>query len=533
MDSFSVCGLRCQTISGECEREVDGQGQKRLTAVTGRELEIEVRGQFSGLCRGYRILLADMISPTFEVTGGRNQELVDINSKLEFALRYRMKTLVCGRYVLPGLQLEIGDHWGFFRAEKFFSVNQELLVLPFLIRPQTTVSVLKRNNLQRILGHHRNKTPGGGTELLGVREYRIGDPPRSIAWKPTARLGRYMSSEYENLVPIRSTILVDLAAYQFWGRPGPAAADHSIAVSASIAKLLLADRDPVSTIILKSDSMKHLQHGSGERQLTLLMQQLLESSNPNPPLSHLKIDLLVKLVFENACRRFPSLFDERFNSGFSRSRSVFIGKREVDSQRRSLAVCLEHLFKLDAGLSIRLQYDDELMKKWCEKYSEKYNINHSSINRTANLPWMNAATWESECNHMNQRVCWALDQARVKAKDNELFVMVAPEPSGKLARERTIKSIRLAIADGHRVIFIGPLSPPPNVEIHDPIAARISKSRPEFEGATAESLFQFKISAIGATYARIGDPKLIQTVAMQVGLLQSAMGRGRSASKRY
>ena len=134
---------------------------------------------------------------------------------------------------------------------------------------------------------------------------------------------------------------------------------------------------------------------------------------------------------------------------------------------------------------------------------------------------------------MNQRVCWALDQARVKAKDNELFVMVAPEPSGKLARERTIKSIRLAIADGHRVIFIGPLSPPPNVEIHDPIAARISKSRPEFEGATAESLFQFKISAIGATYARIGDPKLIQTVAMQVGLLQSAMGRGRSASKRY
>ncbi len=528
---FAVYGAK--KFLGECEREVDGQGQKRLTAVTGRELEIEVRGQFSGLCRGYRILLADMISPTFEVTGGRNQELVDINSKLEFALRYRMKTLVCGRYVLPGLQLEIGDHWGFFRAEKFFSVNQELLVLPFLIRPQTTVSVLKRNNLQRILGHHRNKTPGGGTELLGVREYRIGDPPRSIAWKPTARLGKYMSSEYENLVPIRSTILVDLAAYQFWGRPGPAAADHSIAVSASIAKLLLADRDPVSTIILKSDSMKHLQHGSGERQLTLLMQQLLESSNPNPPLSHLKIDLLVKLVFENACRRFPSLFDERFNSGFSRSRSVFIGKREVDSQRRSLAVCLEHLFKLDAGLSIRLQYDDELMKKWCEKYSEKYNINHSSINRTANLPWMNAATWESECNHMNQRVCWALDQARVKAKDNELFVMVAPEPSGKLARERTIKSIRLAIADGHRVIFIGPLSPPPNVEIHDPIAARISKSRPEFEGATAESLFQFKISAIGATYARIGDPNLIQTVAMQVGLLQSAMGRGRSASKRY
>ncbi len=528
---FAVYGA--QQLLDKCERTVDGQSQDRLTAVTGRVLDVELKGQFSGFCRGYRILLADMISPTFKLTGGRNQELVDVNSKLGFVLQYRMKTLVCGRYVLPGLQLEIGDHWGFFRAEKFCSVNQELVVLPFLIRPQTTVSILKKNNLQRILGHHRNKTPGGGAELLGVREYRVGDPPRSIAWKPTARLGKYMSSEYENLVPIRSTIMVDLAAYQFWGRPGPAAADHSIAVSASIAKLLLADRDPVSTMILKSDSMKYLQHGSGERQLTLLVQQLLESSNPNPPLSHLNIDLLVKVIFENACRRFPALFDERFNYGPSRYRSVFVGKREVDSQRRSVAVCLEHLFELNAGVAVRMQYDDELMKKWCEKYVEKYSINPSSINRTDSLPWMNAAAWESECNHMNQRICWALDQARVKAKDNELFVIVAPEPTGKLARQRTVKSIRLAIADGHRVIFVGPLSPPPDVEINDPIAARISKSRPSFDGTTAESLFQFKVSAIGATYARIGDPRLIQTVAMQVGLLQSGMGRGRSSSRRY
>lgn len=521
-----------QELLVSCERTIDGQSQTRVTAVTGRELDVEIKGQFSAFCRGYRILLSDMISPTFELSGGRNQELVDVHTNSEFVFRYRMKTQVCGRYDMPGLQLELGDHWGFFRTEKFCSVNQELLILPFLIRPQTTVSVLKKNNLQRILGHHRNKTPGGGAELLGVREYRVGDPPRSIAWKPTARLGKYMSSEYENLVPIRSTIMVDLAAYQFWGRPGPAAADHSISASASIAKLLLADRDPVSTIILKSDSMRHLQHGSGERQLTMLMQQLLESSNPNPPLSHFNTNQLVKIIFENACRRFPLLFDERFNSGFTRNRSVFIGKREIDCQRRSVAVCLEHLFELDAGLSVRMQFDDELMKKWCEKYSEKYTINPSSINLTDNLPWMNAARWESECNHMNERICWSLDQARLRAKDNELFVIVAPEPAGKLARERTIKRIRLAIADGHRVIFVGPLSPSPEVEIHDPIAARISKARPEFDGATAESLFQFEISAVGANYARIGDARLIQKVAMQVGLLRSGMGRGRSVSRR-
>ena len=46
-----------QELLVSCERTIDGQSQTRVTAVTGRELDVEIKGQFSAFCRGYRILL--------------------------------------------------------------------------------------------------------------------------------------------------------------------------------------------------------------------------------------------------------------------------------------------------------------------------------------------------------------------------------------------------------------------------------------------------------------------------------------------
>ena len=280
-------------------------------------------------------------------------------------------------------------------------------MLPYLIRPQTTVSVLKHNNLQRHIGHHRHRSAGISSELLGIRDYRIGDPPRTIAWKPTARLGKLMTCEFENEVPIRATIIVDLASYQFQGRPGPAAADRAIMACASIAKLLLADRDPVAAKLLSSNSnprpgdeadslsSKRIEHGSGERQLTRLLQHLLVASNPNPTLDHFQIDDLIKIVFENCSRRFPHLFDEHFNSGPVRRRLFRFRGIKAGQQRRSLAVVLESLLELAVGFSTRMQFDDEAMRDVCLRYVKRYSVESNSTTVALDAPWANLGIWRS------------------------------------------------------------------------------------------------------------------------------------------
>jgi uncharacterized protein (DUF58 family) len=233
---FQILVLGSKRILLDVSRTIDGHSDAQVTMVTDRDYEVELSGRLPGRTRGYRLLIQDSVPDTFEIVEGESFAVVDSQGKSPFFCRYTVRSPLCGKLSFPGVQVEMSDYWGFFRAEQFVSAEQKPTVLPYLIRPQTTISVLKHNNLQQHIGHHRHRSAGISTELHGIRDYQVGDPPRTIAWKPTARLGKLMTCEYESEVPIRATILVDLASYQFQGRPGPSAADRAIMASASIAK---------------------------------------------------------------------------------------------------------------------------------------------------------------------------------------------------------------------------------------------------------------------------------------------------------
>ncbi len=514
----------------DCVRKINDQGDELITMVADRIYRVELTGMLPRKSSGYRLLISDTVPDTFEVVKGKQFKVIDSSGKREFRLDYEVRTPICGKMVFPGIQVEISDHWGFFRTEQFVPVNQKPTVLPFLIRPQTTVSVLKHNNLQRHIGHHRHKSAGVSSELLGIRDYRVGDPPRTIAWKPTARLGKLMTCEFENEVPIRATILVDLAPYQFQGRPGPSPADRAIMSAASIAKLLLADRDPVAAILLRSGSAMRIGHGSGERQLSKILQYLLAASNPNPSLHHVAPLKLIKIVFENCSRRFPHLFDEQFNSGPIRWR--LFGANRNDGQRRLLSVVLEHLLDLEPGMSTRLQHDDKAMGEACMQYVERYVVVSNATSISFEQPWVDPGRWRTASHGGTKLLCANLLDARSRAKDNELFVLIAPEPIDQDSLELIESSVKTVVASRHRVIFVAPSVPSPNNLIHDPVAARILARENRVDLSHSDSELKWRLGSLGAAFARIEDPSLMQVIATQVGLLQSGKSRGRAVGVR-
>jgi len=516
----------------DCKRLIDGQTDSSVTMVADRTYKVRVAGTLPFRTRGYRMVVSDTVPNTFEVVDGKPFDVIDVGGSLKFELNYEVRTPICGKMAFPGLQLEFADYWGFFRTEQFVPVNQKPTVLPFLIRPQTTVSVLKHNNLQRHIGHHRHKSAGVSSELLGIRDYRVGDPPRTIAWKPTARLGKLMTCEFENEVPVRATIIVDLATYQFQGRPGPAPADRAIMSAASIAKLLLADRDPVAAILMREDSARRISHGSGERQLTKLLQYLLAASNPNPSLNHLRIGDLVRVVFENCSRRFPHLFDEQFNQGPMRGRILSFAAGAADKERRALAVVLEHLLKLEPGMSTRMQYDDQAMGDACLMYSQKFLIVSNSTAVAFDQPWLDPNRWRAACHRMTESLCDNLLDAKSRAKDNELFVLIAPEPVDYVGVELIESAVKSVVAARNRVIFVAPSIPTQNDVIHDPTAARILAEANRQDLNAPDSELKWRLTSLGATFARIEDPTLMQLVASQIGLLQSGKSRGRVSRTR-
>ena len=514
----------------DCVRLINDQSDESVTMVADRIYRVTLTGTLPGKTRGYRLLVSDTVPDTFAVVKGQPYKVIDSSGRREFCLDYEMRTPICGKMVFPGIQLEISDHWGFFRTEQFVPVSQKVTVLPFLIRPQTTVSVLKHNNLQRHIGHHRHKSAGVSSELLGIRDYRVGDPPRTIAWKPTARLGKLMTCEFENEVPIRATILVDLAPYQFQGRPGPSPADRAIMSAASIAKLLLADRDPVAAILLRDESAMRIGHGSGERQLTKILQYLLAASNPNPSLHHFGVASLVKIVFENCSRRFPQLFDEQFNTGPVRWR--LFGANRADGERRLLSVVLEHLLDLEPGMSTRMQYDDQAMGDACMQYVDRYVVVSNATSISFEQPWIDPGRWRTASHGGTKSLCANLLDACSRANDNELFVLIAPEPINQESLDLIESSVKTVIAARHRVVFVAPTIPSPNNLIHDPVAARILAKESRVDLSNSDSELKWRLGSLGAAFARIEDPTLMQVVATQVGLLQSGKSRGRAVGVR-
>jgi uncharacterized protein (DUF58 family) len=510
-----------------CVRSIENQADDNVTMVADQTYQVRLSGELPSVMRGYRLVIQDTVPDTFDVVEGESFLVVDSVRSQKLLVNYSVSSPICGRVVFPGIRVEVSDFWGFFRTEQFIPVNQQASVLPYLIRPQTTVSVLKRNNLQRHIGHHRHKSAGVSSELLGIRDYRIGDPPRTIAWKPTARLGKLMTCEFENEVPIRATLIVDLAPYQFQGRPGPSAADRAIMACASIAKLLLSDRDPVAALLLKSESTQRVNHGSGERQLTRLLQYLLVASNPNPPLDQFWIDDLVKLIFDNGSRRFPDLFDEHFNRGPARRRRFRLRPNRSDQIRRSVAIVLEHLLKLEPGLSTRMQFDDDSMRRACLKYVEEFSVVASSSNVAINPPWSQPGRWHQASRRMTKYLSDNLLEARTRAKDNELFVLIAPEPVDREGLETIESAIKTVVSARHRVIYVAP-AVPKKLIIHDPLAAEIMKESARRDVRGQDSELRLGLAKLGATFARMDDPSLMRIVAMEIGLLQSGKTRGHT-----
>lgn len=512
-------------IVSECRRTIDNQNRQQITLAVDQPVLATVTGKLAASLRGFRISIHDMMPGACEIEEGFNEFSLDKLSEREFTLKYRFKPVACGHIRLPGVVVSITDPNGLFRGQRFVPLPQKITALPFLIRPQTTVSVLKHNNLQRILGHHRHRSPGISAELLGIRDYQPGDPPRTIAWKPTARMGKLMSREFESEVPIRSTILADMSSYQFAGRPGPAVADRVITAVASVARLLLSDRDPVSLVMVTENGGTRIPHGHGERQLSRLLHHLLIAADPNPRVESLPTRTLVDVVFNDSFRRFPELYDRRV-SFMPIGRTLFHPIRSRFHRRRCrMAPVLAALLGKPYGSEYRMVTSASEMRRACFAYARKYSI--SDAPARANVD-NELAELRVEA---NQQLCHRFADARSRAKDNELFLIAGCLPQSGEEAERLLDVLRVCLAVGNRVVFIDAGNVVPIESIEDPVAKRALYQANLNQDVSSSLWMRQKLASLGVLYSRIDDPKLMKKVAIEVELIRS--GKSRSAGARH
>jgi uncharacterized protein (DUF58 family) len=228
-------------------------------------------------------------------------------------LEYRIRCPIVGRVRFEGLKLRLADLQGFFYHATFVSGVAEYRVLPRLADALGRPAAKKRHNLLPPPGIHRLRRPGSGSELLDLRDYMPGDPPKTIAWKVSARRDRLITKDFESEVPIRCTLFVDASNSVRVGPAGGNALSRLVDIAAAVAQANSADRDLTGLCLFDEDRSTLLRPARGPRHLVEVLNRLVDAGARPPATGQAPLGPLVQLAHAFAEEVYPELLSRDVN----------------------------------------------------------------------------------------------------------------------------------------------------------------------------------------------------------------------------
>lgn len=108
------------------------------------------------------------------------------------------------------------------------------------------------------VGSHRSPLRGFSTEFSHHRQYVPGDTIRDIDWRVYGRTGRYYTKLYEAETNYDCTILIDASASMNYGSGKVSKLEYAKYLAASLAYVVLKQRDSVGLSVFDSEVRQYL-----------------------------------------------------------------------------------------------------------------------------------------------------------------------------------------------------------------------------------------------------------------------------------
>jgi uncharacterized protein (DUF58 family) len=506
-------------------RMIDQKPRSKYSAILGHPIRISIEAQFSNVLSNIRLDIQHFLPAECQLRSGSLSLSVHPVANEKYHWEFECNSHALGRLIMPGFSVRVSDHYGLFNQIIFVPQPLELTLLPTIMKSESTVSTTKKHNVQLFVGHHRYRRAGIGTEILGIRDYQLGDPPRSIAWKASARLNKLMTCEYESEVPVRANIVCDLSSYQYLGRPGIAGADYVINAASSLANLLLSDRDPTSCCIISETGATRIRAGVGNRQLNRMVELMLTWTPPISSPLICELSHMVDFVWQNCAVRFPELLLPSVNPFIERPllfKMFLLGNRAAvtKGKRSQLSHVFTALFDLDVGSIARLKHDDDYFLEMCQRYQVDHRFFGSLSIGVPDLASVNLCKTESANN-----LCRQLLELSRRASDNELFLVVGMHPTTPQQIQIVENMVKVLRGAHHRVLFVSVADQALHQPWADSLARHILHESEQFNYVKAFNDFRAKIFPYGANAVMMNSARLDQRLAAELEILK--FGRHR------
>ena len=141
---------------------------------------------------------------------------------------YAIRCYQRGLYAFPDVEVESSAPFGLFRARRTIESSLKVTVYPQVLPMD---GILTHGALPGGLPESSLPRPSG--ELRGSREYQPGDQPRNIHWRSSARRGRLMVKEYDEIPQGEVHVAFNPGCVLGQGRD--TTLEYSIKIAASLA----------------------------------------------------------------------------------------------------------------------------------------------------------------------------------------------------------------------------------------------------------------------------------------------------------
>jgi uncharacterized protein (DUF58 family) len=225
----------------DVERSISASGVRQGDPVTVT-VKVTNRG-----ARLREILIEDRLPPVLEILEGETRLLAALETGQSIELQYTVNSRR-GTQHFEYVYVTVADVFGIFEHEHALPARGDLLVLPQIKRLHTVV--IRPTQTRGFAGHLPARMAGSGVNFYGLREYQLGDPPRRINWRVSARHSQELYTnafEQERIADVG--ILLDARQHTNLWVGGRSLFDCAIEAAASLADVFLRDGNRVGLMI--------------------------------------------------------------------------------------------------------------------------------------------------------------------------------------------------------------------------------------------------------------------------------------------
>ncbi|MCS7258893.1 MAG: DUF58 domain-containing protein [candidate division WOR-3 bacterium] len=150
--------------------------------------------------------------------------------------------------------------------------NYRRFLKPEVIVKLKTIELKARLVVEGFLaGLHRSPYKGFAQEFAEYRAYQPGDELKRIDWKIYAKTDRFYVKEFQEETNLKAYILIDASGSMSYKSNGISKLEYAKFLSASLAYLLIKQRDSVGLVVFTSKINKYLPPRSKSDHLNVIL----------------------------------------------------------------------------------------------------------------------------------------------------------------------------------------------------------------------------------------------------------------------